>query len=405
MLAVVRTAQALNLVVVSKGYRRSHDDREMSTVEPCEELTRLFTELGEVRLERVLPDQVILRRNRRVRRVQGHEFGEQPTGSAGREIGASKSDETRRMTSAMKRINKAIQRRKIGLYVRNEEFKAVAIKMANKRKKRWLAFQADEGDYLGLNLNNVYLKRIFSHSSMKKGGRMYGNFAQQLPKEYRVHVTIDYLPTIEIDYSGLHPSMAYHLEGLDPPSSDPYDIGIWETPEQRVVMRPVIKKFFNAMLNDESGVATLSRADLKIIGISAPELRRRIIAAHPAISHRFDSGFGIRLQYEDSCLAEKILLRLLDKGIFCIPIHDSFIVQIIHAEALRQVMLTVYAERFGRSITLSERHLYQTDHEGRRLFPPQFLLPFRDNEVDQPALYRLMSESRHNRFLAGARQG
>lgn len=409
MINVLKTAEALGFVFIRKGFKRADDDCEMSTVLPGQDLTDAFKALGEVWLKRKPPKGVIFRRNRGKKRGQERPFGvfDDPDNRAF-EIGASKADKTRQMQTALRAINKRLVSARIGLCVRNEQYPIIAAKLMSKRLRRRFNWR-DENGHLGLNLNSVCLRRIFSHGSMRKGGRFYGNFGQRLPKDDRVHLTIDCLPTIEIDYSGLHPTMAYHLEGLDPPSDDPYDIGIWSTPEEKLVHRPIIKGFFNAMLNDEDGVAILSRSEAKKLGIGSAELRRQIVKAHPAISHRFDSGFGMMLQYEDSCLAEKILLRLLTKGICCIPVHDSFIVQIIHAQTLRQTMFDVYFERFGRTIGLGERHLFQEDEQGRRLFEPQFIMPFKEpahaearyQEMDYPAFIKLMTESRYNRFLAG----
>lgn len=43
-------------------------------------------------------------------------------------------------------------------------------------------------------------------------------------------------------------------------------------------------------------------------------------------------------------MAETVLLRLIRRGIVALPVHDSFIVEEQHAEALRQVMDDVLAE-------------------------------------------------------------
>jgi AraC-like DNA-binding protein len=40
----------------------------------------------------------------------------------------------------------------------------------------------------------------------------------------------------------------------------------------------------------------------------------------------FGSGAGLRLMRRDSDMAEALMLRLLERGVFVLPIHDSFIV-------------------------------------------------------------------------------
>ncbi len=406
--AVLRTAESLGLVSICKGIWRAEDDCEMSTILPTQALVSHFDALGEVWLRREPPKDVLFLRNKPAKTTQDRLFGETARiRDRAFDIGVPKSDKARRMASAVRRINKGLASRRVALCIRNEEFRVLAMKMLTKRQKR--RFQDRESDEnRGLvNLSNIYLRRIFSHSSMRKGGRLYGCFVQFVPKEYRVHVTIDELPTIEVDYAALHPTMAYHLEGLDPPMTDCYDIGLWDSEERRELVRPIVKAFFNAMLNDEDSEAVLSRRELKILGISTPELRRRIAAAHPAISHYFGTDIGLRLQYEDSCLAEKVLLMLLDQGISCVPIHDSFVVQIIHADALRRAMLEAYEERFGKTIRLGERHLYQVNAKEERLFTPQFVAPLQEpthpdskfQEIDRAALFKLFADSRYSRYV------
>jgi hypothetical protein len=74
------------------------------------------------------------------------------------------------------------------------------------------------------------LYRIFNRGSFSNGGRFYGTWWQQIPKEIRPQLLIDGEPTIEHDYPQLHPNMLYaqigaRLEG------DAYAVDGW--PSQR----------------------------------------------------------------------------------------------------------------------------------------------------------------------------
>jgi hypothetical protein len=219
-----------------------------------------------------------------------------------------------------------------------------------------------------------------------------------------VHITINSLPTIEIDYSGLHPYMMYHLEGLKPPAGDMYDIGVWSSPEEMEVKRPIIKEFFNAIVNDEYGEYKMPKSSRKIIGLSNKQLRAKIAQKHPQIAHNFNSGYGLTLQYEDSMIAERVMLLLLKQDIPCLPVHDSFIVQVFHEKELIHAMNQAYFERFSKSIKMKSKFLYNRGPDGSRLYSIEFPLPFQVNgEVDKLALYKMHEESIHNRYVNSRR--
>ena len=70
-------------------------------------------------------------------------------------------------------------------------------------------------------LNYEYLHRVFNRKSFKKGGRAYGALHQRIPKHMRPHIYINGERTTEVDYSGFHIRMLYHMEGIDY-TEDPY---------------------------------------------------------------------------------------------------------------------------------------------------------------------------------------
>ena len=53
---------------------------------------------------------------------------------------------------------------------------------------------------------------------------------------------------------------------------------------------------------------------------------REIEAKHIPIAHMFGSGAGLRLMRRDSDMTERLLLRLVKRGVVVLPIHDSYIV-------------------------------------------------------------------------------
>ena len=77
-----------------------------------------------------------------------------------------------------------------------------------------------------LDLSAKYLTRIFNNSSLEQGGRFYRGWWQNIPKEFRPLICINGDFTTEMDYSAIHPSLLYALEGKEMPYEDPYVCGL-----------------------------------------------------------------------------------------------------------------------------------------------------------------------------------
>lgn len=197
------------------------------------------------------------------------------------------------------------------------------------------------------------LYRVFNNSSFEQGGRFYGGWWELVKEEVRNQILIDGEETVELDYSGFHPRMLYHTKGIEVPSGDLYDI-----PEVGgdKAMRKVVKRVFLVALNAKNrkasialGVKALRERDIKM-DFPSDFIRRTIkslLEKHRLLRPYLFKGQGVFLQYEDSKLFERILLRLGKAGIPALPIHDSFIVQKRHEAALRAAMVEEYQAQFG----------------------------------------------------------
>ena len=61
-----------------------------------------------------------------------------------------------------------------------------------------------------------------------------------------------------------------------------------------------------------------------------------IYAHHEPIKKFFGTGYGVKLQFKDSQIAEAVMLEMLPEP--CLRIHDSFIVRKDQAQKLKRVM-------------------------------------------------------------------
>lgn len=169
------------------------------------------------------------------------------------------------------------------------------------------------------------LYRVFNEGAYSKGGRLYGHWVQALPKKLRQHVTINGKEITEIDFVSFHINLLYAIERPDMPlPGDCYDIGI------KGIDRTLIKKLMLICIDgNEMSIgqvkSSLNYEGFKIDTVQTQSLFSKILDCHKPISHMFFKGNSHWLQNLDSKIAVEIIMRLSQKSIPCIPIHDSFI--------------------------------------------------------------------------------
>lgn len=198
----------------------------------------------------------------------------------------------------------------------------------------------------------VELRRVFNSERFDHGGRFYGAWWQTVPKEFRRFIRINGEPTIEIDFKGMAIRSLYAREGMQPPD-DPYSVPKGQE-DKGEAGRQARKSYTTAALNDKKKRYRAKKEDLKTLGLKkTKDLRDKIIEAHPFLEPWLHSGVGIELQYIDSEIAERVMLRLIAKGIACLPIHDSFIVMKSAQQDLFDAMMDAYLEVTGISSGVS----------------------------------------------------
>ncbi|MEA1946320.1 MAG: hypothetical protein U9N83_03335, partial [Thermodesulfobacteriota bacterium] len=122
-------------------------------------------------------------------------------------------------------------------------------------------------------LNYEYLHRVFSRKSFNFGGRTYGALHQNLPKQMRPHIYINGEKTTEVDYSGFHIRMLYHMEGIEY-TDDPYLV--CGGPDLRKTYKAVGLIAINAK-NDKSAYGAI-RDELEARGIPLTKIDKPLVA-------------------------------------------------------------------------------------------------------------------------------
>ena len=187
--------------------------------------------------------------------------------------------------------------------------------------------------------SQLSLTRIFSKASFDYGGRLFAPI-QNYTKQTRKYFYLNGEPTIEIDYSSIHPHMLYHKERLEFNGDDPYAIEGFD--------RDAVKVAFNIMLNKEAFGANkpVAKTISKVVDCdidTAEALETAIQTLHSPIAHYFNTGIGLTLQRRDSDIALLVIntfVNELSRPIICV--HDSFIVSVRDTETLVLAMNDSY---------------------------------------------------------------
>ncbi len=183
---------------------------------------------------------------------------------------------------------------------------------------------------------NITVKRIFIGDS--GGGRFYHGFWENMSEEDRSRLQINNEAVCELDYANFQPRIVYANKGIQI-TNDLYTI--------EGCNREEVKKAFLVLFNCKSrkhAIDTIRRKGIKKV----ESLLQKIEQKHKAISESFyNPGFGLHLQFLDSWIAEKVINRLTEKDIACLPIHDSFIVAKKYESELRSLMEDSFQELYS----------------------------------------------------------
>jgi hypothetical protein len=229
-----------------------------------------------------------------------------------------------------------------------------------------------------IRMDQRSLHRVFNDPDLQTGGRFYGGWWQNIPREYRPYIVVNAKQMVELDYSNQHPSILYAKAGVIRPDDcyseviKLYDLPFGVTHKN---VRDMVKAAFNAMLNSPKPLRQ-APAGVKpsMFGLKWAEVSEAIIAFHEPIAHHFYTGVGLRLQRLDSDIAEKVLLHFAEKEIAVLPLHDSFLMHQGYETWLEPVMKTAFEEVVGASPKIDRKEpdkvLLQDDAEEDDPFGP-----------------------------------
>jgi hypothetical protein len=276
-----------------------------------------------------------------------------------KQIDYVETEETRQMTENLKVINKALEKWAVLLYVTDAELEKL-----NERMKK----NPDPGKRGPIDFTNKRLRRIFNNSRWDHGGRFFGGWWQNIPREYRKYIRLDDKHVVECDYSGLHINMLYAMEKLPMPKGDVYHLKGYSNDE---TFRKFVKQMLLIMVNSKMSKKghrweTARKAIQSAVSLTKElELPSEIPSTkgqdifpvmdaferkHEKIQRYLCTGIGIDLQNLDSKMAEKVMLTF-SKGqgmqYAILPLHDSFVIHHGWESFLKKTMQKAFREVFG----------------------------------------------------------
>lgn len=189
------------------------------------------------------------------------------------------------------------------------------------------------------------------------GGRLFGGWWMNLPKERRHLIRINGEPVADLDFASMFLRLAFLEVGQTPPEGDLYS-AIPGLREAR--WREGAKKVILAMLFRTSPLTRLPK-DAK--GLLPPRMsggmaRTAILQAFPALVPIFETGAGFRLMFLESQILIAALLDLADQKVPALPMHDGLMVPISKANATARAMQDAAEKIVGFRLPITVKASY-----------------------------------------------
>ncbi|MGY4306257.1 hypothetical protein ACVIJ6_003500 [Bradyrhizobium sp. USDA 4369] len=193
------------------------------------------------------------------------------------------------------------------------------------------------------------VRRVFK-GSIDHGGRLYDGFWETMPRDLRFrHLTINGETVVNVDFGQLFLRLAYAQSNREPPQGDLYDLtGSDHERADWPSLRDGCKQMVNALITGKTslkqwpGDTNSDRAKIRALfpaGTKPSQVIAAIKARHEAVAQEwFGRGRGLELHRLESDILVAVLLRLIDRRIGALPMHDSVIVARSDGEAAQSIM-------------------------------------------------------------------
>jgi hypothetical protein len=215
-----------------------------------------------------------------------------------------------------------------------------------------------------INQANKFVRRVFSRGDWDLNGRYYGGWWQQIGKDLRKQISINNMPTVEVDYKGLHVAILSAQRGIEDNPKDRYDLGDQILPQFDLKQqRAIVKLLVLTAINAKTETATFQafRYDQptgslegKLTNIELSKLLEAFLSKNPHLREDLCSDKGIKLMYIDSQITEQIIKEFVDNNIPILSVHDSYLVETDRVDFLRNAMSKATIKLVGRDLAVEQ---------------------------------------------------
>lgn len=233
-----------------------------------------------------------------------------------------------------------------------------------------------------LHLDSKHVHRVFNEGdrALTYGGRYYGAWWIGCPGELRKYITLNGNPSVELDYSSFHIHLLYALKGINyaklkGADEDAYNL-VCKLPEKDPD-RKLNKLILLTALNADDTVRKTSARDsvynqlrkdkeLKTYNLTSKEPITQKLellrAKHAPIAEYIASGMGLKLQYYDSCIIEKLIQFAVRSDIPILTVHDSVICEANKAVLIRDKMFEYFTDLIREKLNFHIRYTKKSPH-------------------------------------------
>jgi len=216
---------------------------------------------------------------------------------------------------------------------------------------------------LPINQTNKFVRRIFSRGSWTNNGRYYGGFWQQVGDDYRKHILINDMPTIEVDYKGIHPSILSINRGK---TFNGYDVGRELLPnltkeQQRKAIKLLVLTAINALSKSQAYKAFRSSSDISLKDYELDILLSGFLKLNPHLEEDLFTDKGIELMYQDSKIVEYVINKFTQSGVPILSVHDSFLIQHNKVLDLKRYMVEASEAVLGTALDFDQDYYDYTE--------------------------------------------
>lgn len=194
-----------------------------------------------------------------------------------------------------------------------------------------------------VDTDDRFLRRIFNEGRFDRGGRLFGGFWQPMsPKRRADGLWINGESAVTIDFAQAGPRILYGAAGVEPPE-DCYLVPGYER------YRDGWKRLLNALTftgvdrhRYPQGLRALFPRNLSVsdaIGL--------LLQFHGPIASLLGERRGMWAMHVESNIMVDVLLKLMDRDVVGLPIHDAVLVAESDSEATVQVMEETFKSHTG----------------------------------------------------------